>query len=78
VKYAACIRNLEENRVEILPAYESVDEDDTRYDRDIHLVPCPTGSFIAGVHDMDRKCACHVEIKEAGVRTLVIHNARVN
>lgn len=79
MKYAACIQNIKEHTVDVIPVGETVDPDDDRYlDQDIHVIPCPGGVFTAGCHELKRECACHVKVDRDYARVLVIHNDRVN
>lgn len=79
MKYVACIRNAQDNSIEILPVGTTPDDEDPRYDgQDVHIVPCPTGQFVMGVHDMSRDCACHTKVETKYHRVLVIHNHLVN
>ena len=61
---------------------EGIDADDPAFERDVHFVPVypDCSEYRFGVHDFERTCYCHPEIRpqENGGRTLVIHSERVN
>lgn len=79
MKYAACIQNIKDNTVDVIPVGGNLDTDDPRYlDQDIHVIPCPGGVFTTGCHEMKRDCACHTKIENDYNRVLVIHNDKVN
>lgn len=79
MKYAACIRNVRDNSIEIIPVGEDVDDDDPRFPgQDIHIIPCPSDTFNIGIHDTGRDCPCHVKVEPRHGRNLIIHNEKVN
>lgn len=60
---------------------EEVRNEDPAYERDVHIVPCllEGGEHMFGVHELERTCCCHPEIRHNdNGRTRVIHSEIVN
>lgn len=60
---------------------EEIDAADPSWEQDVHITPCHLdgGEYRFGVHECERTCSCHPEIRHRDQgRTLVIHSERVN
>ena len=60
---------------------EEIQADDPTFESDVHFTPgyLEGGEYRFGVHDFERTCCCHPEIRHRNLgRTLVIHRERVN
>ena len=83
-QWAVCVKNLEVNKVELVPHGTKLDDDDPRYENDLHVVPCTDiGSpeemhLNFGAHDFTRQCYCKPEVREQVYgRTLIIHKGTI-
>ena len=83
MRWAICMKNLEVGKMQLITPDMSVDENDPRYDDDVHIVPVvedpkdPT-CLSFGVHDFVRDCACHPKIQERLYRNIISHRSAVN
>jgi len=85
MRWAVCMKNLEIGKmVLITPDMTPPDEDDPRFDQEVHIVPVeehPNDPYYLsfGVHDFVRDCPCHPRIQRRCFgRTIISHRAVVN
>jgi 5-methylcytosine-specific restriction endonuclease McrA len=84
IRWAVCIKNLEVGKMQLITPDMSVDPDDPRWDREVHIVPVTENpekpsNLDFGVHDFVRNCACHPKIeKQRFGRTIISHQEAVN
>lgn len=77
--WAIALREVGTGKVILMTA--DMEDNPDVYEKDAHVVPCrlKEGGYDFGVHDCERTCYCHPEIRKNCNRTfLVIHSERVN
>ena len=84
MRWAICMNNLEVGKIQLITPDMTVDEDDPRFDDDVHIVPINENQkdpewLSFSVHDFKRDCVCRPQIQEhCGSRTIIKHQAAVN
>ena len=84
MRWAVCMKNLEVGKMALITPDMTVDQDDPRFDQEVHIVPIledpkDVTRLSFGAHDFVRDCACHPKILDQALgRTIITHSAAVN
>lgn len=81
--WALAIREVESRKVILITEGMRIDEEDPRYEDEVHIVPCdedPKDKEVLsfGYHDFTKECCCQPRTETRVGRSLIVHKDKVN